>query len=87
MLEQLQLLVRSGAGLMSLESHDEARAIAIVRKAAEEMQVPLFEWSITTGLEQTFPAQTGTGASAGKAEQALAHVMLRNFTTGFYVFK
>ncbi len=87
MLEQLQLLVRSGNGLMSVETHDEARAVSIVRKAAEAMQVPLFEWSVTTGLEQTFPAQTGTGVGAGKAALALGHVLERNFTTGFYIFK
>jgi len=87
MLEQLQLLVRSGVGLMSLETHDEARAVAIVRKAAEAMQVPLYEWSITSGLEQTHPTQNGTGVGAGKAALALGYVLERNFTTGFYVFK
>jgi len=87
MLEQLRHLVRSGNALLSVETHDEQRAVGLVRTVAEEMQVPLFEWSITTGLEQTFPAQTGTGVGLGKASLALSYVLERNFTTGFYVFK
>lgn len=87
MLEQLRHLVRSGNGLLSVETHDEQRAVGLVRTVAEEMQVPLLEWSITTGLEQTFPAHTGTGVGLGKAPLALSYVLERNFTTGFYVFK
>lgn len=87
MLEQLRHLVRSGNALLSVETHDEQRAVGLVRTVAEEMQVPLFEWSITTGLEQTFPAQTGTGVGLGKASLALSYVLERNFTTGFYIFK
>ncbi len=87
MLEQLRHLVRSGNALLSVETHDEQRAVGLVRTVAEEMQVSLFEWSITTGLEQTFPAQTGTGVGLGKASLALSYVLERNFTTGFYVFK
>jgi AAA+ superfamily predicted ATPase len=87
MLEQLRHLVRSGNGLLSVETHDENRAVGFVRKVAEEMQVPLYEWSVTTGLEQTFPAQTGTGVGVAKAHLALSYVLERNFTTGFYVFK
>ncbi len=50
MLEQLKLRIRSGHPIIAMETLDELRAVAQVRAAAEQLAIPLVEWSLTTGL-------------------------------------
>ena len=47
MLDQLKLLICSENPIIALETRDEAQAIGLVRKAADDMALPLFEWSLT----------------------------------------
>jgi MoxR-like ATPase len=73
--DKLQLLIRSGHPLISIETMDEERAVGLIRGAAAEMRRPLFEWSMTTGL-RTIDA-TGPDRAVvepGKAVPALEHV-------------
>lgn len=46
----LELLIRAGYPLVSIETADEERAMRIVRLTAEALSRPVFEWSLTRGL-------------------------------------
>lgn len=48
----LKLLVQSRQPLVSIETRDEERAVAEVRKIASELGRPLYEWSMTSGMRQ-----------------------------------
>ena len=52
--EKFRLLIQSGTPLISIETTDEERATGLVRKAAQELGRPLFEWSMTEGLRPAF---------------------------------
>jgi AAA+ superfamily predicted ATPase len=87
MLSELKLLLQTHAPLLALETHDEQRAVDMVRRAASESQRPLFEWSVTTGLLRTLPSTMETGVKGGKANTALEFV-LNSATQGeIYLFK
>ena len=64
---QLRLLIQAGNPLVSVVSHDEEGVTEVVRWAAEQLGLPLFEWSVTTGLAQTLPAPGDPGVKPGKA--------------------
>ena len=59
MLEQLKLHLQTQTPLLAVETHDESRAIEIIRQAAIESKRNLYEWSITGGLIQS-PAGPGS---------------------------
>src|SRR5688572_25057585 len=87
MLEQLKLLIRSETPILSIETRDEDRAVELVRRAADELFVPLFEWSITTGLARTRPAAAETGVKRGKPAPALDYVLDNKGERELYLFK
>ena len=85
--EKLQLLIRSGHPLISIQTMDEERAIELVRRVAIDMRRPLLEWSMTTGLR----AIDGVGpdrpiVDPGKVSPALEHVREGSANT-IYLFK
>jgi hypothetical protein len=86
-LEQLKLLIRSGHPILSIETHDEDAGVQLVRRAAEELHRPLFEWSITTGLARTVPDPAETGVKPGKAAPALDYVLDNKGDKELYLFK
>lgn len=71
---ELKLLIRSRHPIVSIETPDESRALELIRRVAIDMQRPLFEWSLTTGLCRVQPPAEGmiTGTDAPKL--ALAHL-------------
>jgi hypothetical protein len=71
MLEPLKLLLHAGNPVIAIETRDEERAVEIVRQAADDLSMPLFEWSLTTGLSRTRPQSAETGVKPGKASAAL----------------
>ena len=83
----LELLIRSGNPLISIETTDERRASERIRQVAENMPRSLWEWSLTTGL---CPVSEGVRqkpvAEAGKVLPALDHVELYA-KSGLYLFK
>ena len=87
MLEHLQLLIQSGHPILSMETHDERRARELVCRAAEALSLPVFEWSITTGLVQTHPHAAETDAKPGKAGPALEYVLKKRNERAIYLFK
>jgi len=72
---QLQLLIQAGNPLISVVTHDEEGVAEVVRWSAEQLGLPLFEWSVTTGMAQILPAPGDAGVKPGKAAPALDHVL------------
>lgn len=85
--KQLKLLLQAGNPIISLDTHDEERAVAQVRKVADELSCPLFEWSVTTGLCRTLPTAAETGVKAGKISPALEYIFENKGEQEIYLFK
>lgn len=83
--QQLKLLIRAGHPVISMETVDESRALDLVRKLSMEMQVPLAEWSITTGLIINTNGTLERLVPEGKPVAALQHMKESNWC-GIYVF-
>ena len=54
--DDLQLLIRSRHPLITMETVEEQRAVRLVRRACEEMGLPLFVWTVVDGLRREIPA-------------------------------
>lgn len=48
--QRLRIIIDSSTPVVVIESVEERRALRIVREAAAELQLPVFEWSIADGL-------------------------------------
>ena len=55
--DELRLLVNSRHPLIAVETHEEVRVEELLDEVAAEMGVPLFVWSVTTGLVRKPAAQ------------------------------
>lgn len=87
MLDRLRLLIRSENSIITLDTRDEGQAVDLVRRAAEDMALPLFEWSVTTGLARIKPSSADTGVKPGKAGPALDYVLDNKGDSEIYLFK
>src|SRR5438105_2655929 len=87
MLEPLKLLIRAGHPIVSIETRDEERATDIVRQAADELAMPLFEWTVTAGLVRTRPDRAKTGVTDKKAAPALDYILDNKGEKELYLFK
>ena len=84
--QDLCLLVRSRVPIIVLETHDESRALEMLTRLAVKLTLPLFNWSVTEGLQQL---GFGAGMPGGEAdlmepEPMLASVKKRR-EPGLYV--
>ena len=57
-LHDLKTLAQSFHPLITLETVEEERVEALLQRAAAELRVPIFEWSVTRGLHRVTPAAT-----------------------------
>jgi AAA+ superfamily predicted ATPase len=64
----LQLLIASRFPIVCIETHEEQRAVELVRRCALRLHMPLATWSITTGL------QPSTGSDSKDPAEALKQV-------------
>ena len=48
----ISLLLRSHAPILTLETHEELRAIDLLQDIASDLGCPLFRWSITSGMQR-----------------------------------
>jgi hypothetical protein len=48
--EELQLLIRSGWNLIALESNEEDRALALLRRVAQATERRCISWTLASGL-------------------------------------
>ncbi|MAX38367.1 AAA family ATPase [Gimesia sp.] len=83
----LELLIRSGNPLISIETLDEQRALKVIQEIAINLKKPIFEWSTTAGLCRL---ENGSLKSAtvpgGKPEQSLTFIR-QNTDQDLFVFK
>ena len=49
-LERLKVLINSSTPVVIIETVEEARAVRLIRSAADDAQIPVFEWSVADGL-------------------------------------
>ena len=82
----LKHLIQAGNPIISMETPDEARAAATVRETAQQMGLPLSEWSITDGLLPVPPASSKPLVEPGKAAAALQYVKQSAYPV-IYLFK
>lgn len=87
MLDQLKLLIRSGYPVIAIETADEIEACRLVRQTAEQLDWPLYEWSVTTGLFKTRPMRSDTGIKGGKASDALKYILDNTTDQEVFLFK
>jgi SpoVK/Ycf46/Vps4 family AAA+-type ATPase len=52
-LERLKVLFNSFNPLLVMETVEETRAVDLVRRAASDLSLPVFEWSIADGLQRS----------------------------------
>jgi AAA+ superfamily predicted ATPase len=84
--DNLKNLIQAGNPIISMETPDEPRAVRIVRDVAQQMAIPLAEWSVTEGLITSPPMATESLVEAGKVPAALRCVRDRAFST-LFLFK
>jgi hypothetical protein len=61
-LDRLKVLLNSSTPIVIMETVEEVRALALVRAACSDLNLPVFEWTIADGL-----VRSGTGAPAPQA--------------------
>ena len=71
--DELRLLVNSHQSLITVETPEEERLEQMLLEVATELGVPLYEWSVTTGLAKY---RGGAIYNTDQPEQALANISL-----------
>jgi AAA+ superfamily predicted ATPase len=71
--DELRLLVNSRHPIITVETSEEERLEALLIDVASEMSVPLYEWSVTTGLSK---ARGAPIYNTDQPEMALANIGL-----------
>ena len=84
--DSLKLLVQAGNPIISMETPDEPRAVRLIRDVAQQMRLPLSEWSVTAGLVPVPPEPSKTLVEPGKVVAALQYVKQSAFPA-IYLFK
>ncbi len=84
--EQLKLLIRSGHPIIAIETVDEPRAVELISKVSEDLQIPAVSWSMTTGLIANTKGTMERLVGEGKPLQALQTIKDSSLC-GIYVFK
>ena len=83
----LKQLIQAGNPILSMETPDEPRAAGMVREVAQQLGLPLSEWSVTDGLlPQTPLASSKPLVEPGKVVAALRYIKESNFSA-IYLFK
>ena len=49
---EISLLLRSRTPILMLETHEETRALELVKDIAINMDLPIFKWSVATGMQR-----------------------------------
>ena len=71
--DELRLLINSRHPIITVETPEEERLEALLMEAATELGVPLYEWSVTTGLAKAHGAPL---YHTDSPEQAVANIAL-----------
>ena len=84
--ERLKQIIQARNPIVSMATPDEARAVATVRDAAQQLKMPLLQWSVTEGLVAAPPAAAQVLVEPGKLAAALRYVKESPYPT-LYLFK
>lgn len=84
--EQLKLLIRSGHPIIAIETGDELRALELIDKVSDDLQIPAVVWSMTSGLISNNKGTLERLVGDGKPLHAL-QVIKESSLCGVYVFK
>lgn len=49
---EISLLLRSHAPILIIETHEEVRALELMKEIANNMMYPIFKWSVATGMQR-----------------------------------
>lgn len=71
--DELRLLINSHHPILTVETSEEERLEAMLMDVATELGVPLYEWSVTTGLAKAHGAPL---YNSDNPEQAVANIAL-----------
>src|ERR1700746_3070985 len=71
--DELRLLINSRHPIITVETPEEDRVEALLLDVAAELGVPLYEWSVTTGLAKAHGAPL---YNTDSPEQGLANIAL-----------
>ena len=71
--DELRLLINSRHPIITVETGEEERLEAMLLDVATELSVPLYEWSVTTGLAKAHGAPM---YNTDNPEQALSNIAL-----------
>lgn len=85
--DNLRFLIQARNPIISIETPDEPRAVAMVREAAQDLAMPLLIWSVTEGLVSCAPQASQTLVEPGKVAAALRYVTERIAEPAVYLFK
>jgi SpoVK/Ycf46/Vps4 family AAA+-type ATPase len=80
---EISLLLRSHVPILVLQTHEEARAVELLKNTALNMNTPVFKWSVATGMQRVdldLEPQTHLKEPA----KLLAHINSANFE-GIYL--
>lgn len=80
---EIKTLMLSLHSVIAVETVEEERVFSLVRSAATELNIPLFEWSVTRGLVR-FP---GGSSLYGTNDAAMALKSLEDLGEGIFLFK
>jgi SpoVK/Ycf46/Vps4 family AAA+-type ATPase len=84
--ETLTHLIRAGNPIISMETPDEPRAVAMLREAADQLSLPLSEWSVTEGLLSMSTVSSRLLVEPGKLTAALRYIK-QSTSPAVYLFK
>jgi len=70
-LERIKVLINSSTPIILMETVEEERALALVRQAAADLSLPVFEWSIADGLTRS-PGSSPSAATLAPSKNAAA---------------
>ncbi|HEU5282472.1 MAG TPA: AAA family ATPase [Burkholderiales bacterium] len=70
--QELTLLIKSRFPIVLAETHEEARALALLEKICNLQSLPLFVWSVTAGLRRQ--GRNESVPQTGDPAQALRHI-------------
>jgi len=69
--EELELLINSRNPIVTVETSEEQRLVALLERVTADLQIPLFVWSVTNGLARA----GGAGLyNSDQPEQALTNI-------------
>ena len=70
---EISLLLRSHTPILLIETHEELRALDLLKDIASNMDYPIFKWSVTAGM-QRFDADLEPQAFLKEPGKVLAHI-------------